>query len=299
MKRGIWIRCLLGGFLLAASAPLAAQPAYRGEPRLFRHEIQLQAYLFNNFFQARGGAPEEDVRAAGVEYGVAYRREENAPDFFGALYAINYAHEGTKTTFGGRIGGSYYGSRHSFYGYLDHMQNGWAFDVEETTANADITALLALYSYRVHPDWQVGLNGYNEWLSFDVDTGYEGDYYQMEGEVRYRGFGSILEPRIGYAVGRRNVENDRDSYDHRHWFVELSTEPHPNVDLSARYRRRTRDYRTVEREEDRPQIRVRAVFRHNERISWIMQIIREDVDSSLPGRDFETSRVFAGVMLGF
>lgn len=289
----------LGVLFLAAASPLTAQPDYRGTPREFRHEIQMQLFRFDNFFQARGGAPEENVTAAGFEYGVAWRAAERAPDFFGALYAVNYGRDGMETSFGGRAGAAWYGSAHSFYGYVDHTQNGWAFDIEETTANADITALFANYSYRLHEGWQIGASTWNDRTTFDVETGYEGTYNQLEGDVRYRGFGQIFEPRVGYAIGHRSVENEIDSYDHRHWFVELRTRPHSGVDLSLRYRHRTRDYENVDRSEDRPQVQLRATFRQSQRLAWTMTLTSEDVNSSVPGRDFETSRLFAGVTIGF
>ncbi|HVS33091.1 MAG TPA: hypothetical protein VMS98_16715 [Thermoanaerobaculia bacterium] len=292
-------RFLIAALLLTAATPLVAQPDYRGQPRSFRSEIQIQVFRFDNFFQARGGAPEVDMNAAGFEYGVAYRQEENGPDLFGALYAINYARQGTETSFGGRIGMSRFGSVHSFYVYLDRLQNGYAFDIEETTANADITALYGLYTYRIVPDWQVGLSTYNDWTSFDVETGFEGRYNQLEAEVRYRGFGRIFEPRIGYAVGDRDVENNTDSFSHRHWFVQVSTRPVERLDLSLRYRHRTRDYKNLEREEDRGQVQLRALFRHTDRLASVATFTRENVNSSLPGRDFSTGRLFAGLTVGF
>ena len=259
----------------------------------------MQAFLFDNFFQARGGVPEEDVSAAGFEYVTAYRFEETGPDLFGALYAINYGSEGTETSFGGRVGAARYGSVHSFYGYVDRMQNGYAFDIEETTANANITALYAFYSYRFAPEWQAGVSTYNELTSFDVETGFEGTYNQLEGELRYRGFGRIFEPRIGLAIAEREVDNEIDSYDHRHWFVQASTRPVERLELSLRYRDRTRSYQNVDREEDRGQVQFRAIFRHTPRLATTATFTHENVNSSIPGRDFETSRFFAGFTIGF
>ena len=293
-------RNLIIAVLLATAAPLAAQPDYRGELRVFRHQITLQGFRFENFFQARGGAPEEDVNAAGFEYTTAYRRHENGPDFFGSLYVINYGVEGTVNTFGGRVGMSRYGNVHGFYAYLDRMQNGWSFDIGETTANANITSIVGIYSYRVHQDWQLGLSSYSEWQSFDVErTGYEGTYHELEGEVRYRGFGRIFEPRLGYAFAERDVEDPSDRYDHRYWFVELRSRPHPRVDVSVRFRDRTRDYQTVDRVEERDQWQLRGIFRQTNRIAWMARLTHEDVDSSRPNADFDTTRLYAGFIVDF
>ncbi|HEU4522403.1 MAG TPA: hypothetical protein VFT12_10390 [Thermoanaerobaculia bacterium] len=286
--------------LLTAAAPLVAQPDYRGEPGVFRHQIQMQVYHFDNFFQARGDTPEIDVTAAGWEYGAATRLTETGPDFFGALYVMNYDREGLATSYGGRAGIARYGSVHSFYGYIDRLQNGWSFDIAEETANANITSLYATYSYRVVRDWQLELTTYNEWQSFDVEeTGYDGDYNQLEGEVRYRGFGRIFEPRIAYAVGQRDVDNQTDTYDYRHWAVEVTSRPIPNLDLSLRYRDRTRDYERIDRLEDRGQIQFRAILRHSDRLATTAMITHEDVNSSVPGRDFAKRRIFAGFTIGF
>ena len=292
-------RFLITALLVATATSLNAQPDYRGKPRSLRSELQMQAFHFDNFFQARGDAPEVDMDALGFEYGVAYRLEEDSPDFFGALYAINYSREGTETSFGGRVGMARYGSKHSFYGYVDRMQNGYAFDIEETTANANITSLYGFYSYRVVPDWQLGVSTYNDWTSFDRTTGFEGTYNQIEGEVRYRRFGPIFEPRIGYAIGERDVDNNEDSYDHRHWFVQVGTRPLERLELSLRYRDRSRDYQNIDREEDRGQVQLRGVYRHTDRLATTATFTHETVDSSIPGRGFNTSRLFAGFTIGF
>lgn len=293
------MRYLIAALMLAAAVPVLAQPDYRGETGIFRHEIQLQAFHFENFFQARGGVPEESLNAAGFEYGAAYRAKENGPDFFGALYAINYSGEDTETSLGGRLGVARYGSVHSFYAYIDRLENGYAFDIEETTANANITALYGYYSYRFAPDWQAGASTYKELTRFDVETGYEGTYNQYEAELRYRGFGRIFEPRIGYGIAEREVDNPTDSYDHRHWFVQIGSRPHPKLDLSLRYRDRRRDYQTVERVEDRGQIQFRAIFRHTDRLATTAMYTHESVTSSIPNRDFDTGRLFAGFTIGF
>lgn len=290
---------LIAAVLLAGAGPLSAQLNDPGEPRVLRSEIQLQAIRFGNFFQARGGAPEEDVNAAGVEYRATYRFEAEGPDFHGAAYVLNYDERGTETSFGGRFGVSRYGSVHWYNVYLDHMQNGYAFDIDETTANADITALAGSYSYRLTRDWRIGVDSYNEWQRFDVETGFENEYVRLQAEARYRGFGRIFEPRVGVATARRNVQNARDSYDEPFWFVQLRSRPNPRLDLSLRYRDRTRDYRTIDRTEDRDQVTFRADFRQTSRMAWTAMVIYEDVNSSLPGRDFDTSRLFTGFTFGF
>jgi hypothetical protein len=292
-------RYFFAALLLATTAPLIAQPDYRGEPREIRSEVQIQGFHFDNFFQARGSVPKQGMNAAGFEYGVAYRPTETSPDIFGALYATNYSRQGTETSFGGRVGLAKYGSVHSIYGYLDYLRNGYSFDVGETRANANITSFFGSYSYRVNPKWQVGLNTYDEWGRFNVNTGFENDYKELEGEVRYRGFGRVFEPRVGYGLGEQDVRTASDSYDQKHWFVAVTSRPHPRWDLTARYRVRSRDYQNVDREEDRDQILLRAIFHHNGRLATTASFTHETVNSSLPRGDFDTNRLFAGFTVGF
>jgi hypothetical protein len=117
--------------------------------------------------------------------------------------------------------------------------------------------------------------------------------------VRYRGFGRIAEPRIGLAIGQRDAENNSDSYDYNHWFVQVTSRPIERLDLSLRYRDRNRDYQNADRTEDRGQIQLRAVFRHTDRLATTAVFTHEDVSSSVPGRDFDKSQVFAGFTIGF
>ncbi|MGZ5431423.1 MAG: hypothetical protein ACXW5U_00370 [Thermoanaerobaculia bacterium] len=293
MKRFLFVALLV-------TIPLSGQPMEdENEQRVFRNEVELQLWRFGNFFQAREGQPEEDVNGVGVEYRAAYRRAPGQPDFFAGVNVLNYAGDAGQTSYGARVGASYYGSTHSYYVSLDRQENGYSFDVGDQTASASITALSGQYTYRIASDWDVGAETYLEWQRFDLETGFENDYQSLGAQVRYRGLGRVFRPRIGYVVGQRDVETETQSYDDRYWYVQIDTVPHKRVTASVRYRDRTRDYSGA-RTDDRDQWRVRGLFRQTERLAWTASYTRERTSSSEPGRgSFDTDVLFAGFIVGF
>lgn len=285
-------------FAIAAAVPVSAQND-EPEERPVRSEVELQFFSFGNFFQARAGAPERTVNALGAAYQAFWKPRASFPDLYGRASVLRYSGDASDTQYTGRLGVASYGSVHWYDVALEHTENGYAFDIEETRATASITSLRGHYSYRIARDWRVGADTYFERQRFDVDTDVENDYQSIGAQVRYRGFGDLIEPRIGYTVGHRDVKNDVDSYDDRYWYIQLSSEPLPNVDVSLRYRDRTRDYDSVDRREDRGQWTARATIRQNERLRWALSYSDEDVGSSLPGRSFGRSTAYVGVLYGF
>jgi hypothetical protein len=286
--------------LAVVAVPLFGQPAEGETYRPFRSEVEVQLFQFGNFYQAREGFPEDDVFAIGTEYRAAYRQNETAPDLYGNVYVVHYDASPSQTTYGARVGASRYGDVHSWNVYLDRAENGYAFDVEETRAIANITMAGGSYGYRFARDWQAGVEGHVERQRFNLEnTGFENDYQNAGVQLRYRGLGPRIQPRIGYVTGERSVRNDVSSYDDSYWYVQVNSELHPRVNATLRFRDRTRDYQNVSREDERKQWLLRGVFRQNNRISWTASMTREDVDSSVPGADFDTSVVYGGVIVGF
>lgn len=285
--------------LLFVAAPLLAQPAETDTFRVFRSEVELQAYRFGNFFQARDGQPEQSVNAFGAEYRAAYRARLESPDYYAGINVLHYSGTDTEMAYGARIGSSFYGSVHSYNVYLDRQENGYAFDVGDQTATANITTVGGNYTYRLTRNWQVGLDTYLDWQRFDVATGFENEYRSLGAQVRYRGFGPAFQPRIGYVSGEREVRSASDSYDDRYWYVQVNSQPNPRFNGSVRYRSRSRDYQNVAREDDRGQWTLRGTYRQNDRLAWTASYGNEDVQSSLPGRDFQTDGLFAGLIIGF
>lgn len=284
-------------FILAAT-PLLAQPEERGAYRPFRSEVELQFFRFGNFFQAGEGTPEQSVNGLGAEYRAAWRRTETAPDLYAHVNVLRYSGGASDTSYSGRVGVVHYGRVHSYNVYLDRMENGYAFDLEETAATANITSVSGYYLNRITRDWQVGANAYLERQRFDVQTGIENDYRSVGVQARYRGFGDLFQPRVGYVKGERDVDDPNGSYDEDYWYIQVVSEPYPQTTVSLRYRDRTRDYQNVSREDDRNQWLARAAYRQNERLSWAASLAREDVTST-SGRDFETTTFYVGLIYGF
>lgn len=285
--------------LVIAALPLFAQSDAAPETRPIRSAVELQHYKFNNFFQATDGMPKRNVSAYGAAYRASWSRGNGAPDLYGRLSALRYSGGASETSYTGQAGVSKYGSVHWYDVYVERTENGYAFDIDETRASANITALSGHYSYGITPDWRVGTDLYLDWTRFDVDAGLENDYQSLGVDVRYRGFGDLIQPRVGYVTGRRDSRDRTDSAADRYWFVELRTKPHPAVDLRLRYRDRTRDYENISRVDERAQWTLRGAFKQNDRVSWAGSYSTEVVDSSLPGRDFDRSTAYVALIYGF
>lgn len=296
--------------IMTAALPLFAQSDDRdprppaetaGEVRPWplRSSVELQFYNFGNFFQAGPGIPEQSVNAFGAAYRAMWTRPGSSPDLYGRVSVLRYSGDASETSYTGQVGLSKYGSTHWYDLSLDHTQNGYAYDIDETRASADITSVWGHYSYPITPDWRVGAETYLDWQRFDVDDALGSDYRSLGAQVRYRGFGDLFEPRVGYVVGERDANNATESLDDRYWYVQVGTEPMAGVDVSLRYRDRTLDYQDIDRTDDRKQWLLRASIRQSERISWNASYAIEAVDSSRPGRDFDRNTAYVGVLYGF
>lgn len=294
------LRTTAGILALAAAVPLFAQPAQSRTPKTFRSEIRVSPMRFGNFFQAAGGAEEQDVTAVGFEFRFAYRPWTHPTDVYAHTEFVKFTSHGQRNTYGGRLGVAHYGDVHQFNAYLDRAENRASFDVGDTTATGDITTLDADYSYRLTPDWQLGVETRHERQRFSVGgTGRDNDYGAIGGSVRYRGFGWRFSPSIGYVTGERDVDNRVDSYDDSYWYAQLTYQPHQRVYTSLRYRDRKRDYQNVDREDDRDSWTATLVFTQNEHLSWLVYYSRENVTSNQPGRDFAWDALIGGVTWQF
>lgn len=298
-RRGKSMKVALVFFLMSVALSLFAQSDAAPETRAIRSAAELQYYNFDNFFQATEGMPERNVSAFGAAYRASWSLGNDAPDLYGRLSALRYSGGASETSYTGQAGVSKYGSVHWYDVYLERTENGYAFDIDETRASASITALSGHYSYAINPDWRVGTDLYLDWTRFNVDAGLENDYQSVGLDLRYRGFGDRIQPRIGYVSGQRDSRDRTDSAADRYWFAELRSKPHPSVDLRLRYRDRTRDYDNISRVDDRAQWTLRAAFRQNERLSWSGSLSTEEVDSSLAGRDFKRRTANVTLIYGF
>lgn len=300
MKR-LWL-----AFVVTVTVPLAAQPFNRPNAPAFRSEVRLQWYHFGNFFQATEGETEEDINAAGLEYRAAYRPWGVRTDVYGHLNFLNFDDPGRKNSYGGRLGVAHDGERHDFNVYLDRGENRITFDVGDTTDSANVTTLAGDYTFRVTKDWDLGAEARHERQRFDVSGQRENDFNLIGGSVRYRGFGYIFMPEVGFSTGSRDVVDGDESYDENAWYVEASSAPHRRVYVSARFRLRTREYTTGNplaenfgQDDDRHQWTLSGSYKATERLTAILYYTNEDVNRSIPGASFGTDFLLLGLAYGF
>jgi hypothetical protein len=268
-----------GGATVAPVEPPPASP--------LRSAVELQFFNFDNFFQVPASQGPETVNALGAAYRVIWTRPKQTPDVYGRVSVLRYGGDASETSYTGQLGVMKYGSVHWYDAAVEHTRNGYSFELDETRASANITSFWGHYSYPVAKDWRIGADTYNDRVRFDTNTGMESDYRSLIAVARYSGFGKMLKPRAGYAIGHRDSADPGSEVDDRYWYLQLGTEPIEHLDLSVRYQSRTLDYDSIDRTEDRRSWQLRAAYRHNERLTWVASYRLEDVDSSVPGGDFD------------
>lgn len=281
------------------AAPRTAEPQQHVSP--FRSTVELQFYNFGNFFQAREGSgiPERSANALGVAYRGYWVRPNNTPDVYGGLSTLRYSGGASETSYAGHVGVAKYGSTYWYDVYVEHTRNGWSFDVAETRATANVTSMWTHYSYPVTPDWRLGVEGYFDWLDYDVEADLGSSYRSIGAVARYDGFGDYVQPRAGIMVGQRDAEDDDEDVDDRYWYLQLTSEPTPNFEISLRYRGRNMEYGAPGREEDRGTWFLRALFKQNDRMHWLATYRQEAINSSLPNSDFDRDIAYVGMQYKF
>jgi hypothetical protein len=280
--------------------------AQNEQPRMFRSELRLQYHVFGNFFQAPDNAPQEDVNAISTQYRATIRPWARPLDLYAHVDFLHYTNLDRDNSYGGRIGAQYNGEVHSFDAYVDRGENRASFDVGDRTAIANITSFGADYSYRITKDWQVAADVSGDQQRFTIETGNESDYNALGASVRYRGFGRMFSPRVGYVTGHLNVANGQDDYDDQYWYLQVISVPMRNLYLSVRYRQRDRDYETSTitspnfgRHDDRAQWVLSGNYRLTDRLGLSSYFAHETVDSSRPGRDYDANLLLLGLTIGF
>lgn len=294
---------------LLIPSPLAAQPRGTSDPGGFRSEMRMQGYYFDNFFHSTNPAEERNVTALGSELRGAYRPGERPLEVFGHLSVVRYGVREVPESLGGRIGVRHDGAVHQWTAYLDRAENRPSFEVGNTFGSADVTTVSGAYAYRVVPEWEFGAEGIHQRQTFSAQNNRRNDYTALGASVRYRGFGWRFRPEIGLDSGRREVVNAAESYDTRDWYVQASympVLPRDPLYLSLRYRDRNRAYtisdpgtRNFGRREVRGEWMLLADLRIAQNVNTWMYFTTENVDSSVPGGNFEVGFLLVGVTIGF
>jgi hypothetical protein len=251
--------------------------------------------LYENFDQAPKGSPENDVTAVQGEVG-ANLKLTSALTAFGSVNLLHFNDDTLENSPGGRIGLRGDSRPHAFEVYLEVLNNRPSFELDQF-AGADTRRLTGNYAYRFAKVWQVSVDGDFEQQEYDNDLR-DNDYRAVGAAVRWRP-SRLFSPEIGARVGERDVNDALQSYDQREMYLQIRSQPTPKWYLSARYRDRTRDYQNVDREDQRRQINFGADYSMTQHLVLNFYGAKEDVDSNLAGRDFDSGFWLAGVTWKF
>jgi len=251
--------------------------------------------LYQNFFQAAAGSEEEDVTALQGELGASVA----ITSALKAYSLVNYLHfneDAIEGSPGVRVGLRGDSRPHAFDVYAEALDNRPSFELDEF-AGADIRRINGEYSYRFAKDWQVSVDGDLEEQDFDNDAR-DNEFNAVGAAVRWRG-SRLFSPEVGARVGERDVNDPAQSYDQREVYLQIRSQPTPKWYLSLRLRNRTRDYQTIDREDERRQIAFGADYTISPRFVLNLYGAKEDVDSNVEGRDFDTGYWLAGLTWRF
>ena len=294
--------CLLLIALMMTS-PAFAQPAGRSDPGTYRSEARLQAWVFENFFQANDPALEQDVSALGTELRTAFQPEQVPFDIYAHVNYLVWDETDRKNSYGGRLGFSQDGEIHDFNVFVAGAFNRASIDIGDVVTTADVTSAVGEYSYRLG-DWQLGGEGTVEHYRYDDVAARDSDYTSLGVSARYRGFGWKFSPRVGYTTARLSMDDTNESYREPSWYLQLVFVPHARVYASIRYRDRERRYTGAEigdsnfgRVDDRPEWSSYGSVRLTERFSGTWYFSSQDVTSSRAGRDFDSSLLIFGLVM--
>lgn len=292
---------LLFVLVLVIATPLFAQQADSG----LRTELRLNGWMFENFFQSSDPATEEDVSALGAEFRIAGGGRTGWSPYARANY-LKYDDEGLDSTYGGRVGLALNSNPHSFDVYADHQLDRPTFDIGDVFDRADVTTVAAEYRYRFTRNWEAGVEGQFQQQGFQELTIKDNEYTGYGASLRYRGFGSIFSPEVGFMMGEREVDDPTETYDQDETFIQVRSAPSDAVYLSLRYRMREREYTTVDalasnfgRTDDRNQWSFSADWRLSPAFTLNGYYSDETSDSSREGRDFNTKLYMVGLTVGF
>lgn len=301
--------------ILSLSAALVAQEEVeepkelkRPVPEEQRFQLWLkgQGLLFYNFFQATEGRPEEDVQALYAEAGGSFLLSRNLPvRAYASVNTVQYEDEVLDSSDGFRLGVSGGARPHAFDVYFDQQMDRPTFDVGDVFDRADVRTISGEYGYRLTRDWELKVDGELQEQEFDLTPVRDNEYGEIGGAVRYRGWRQF-SPEIGFATGKRDVEDETLSYEQEEMYLQIRSAVTPRLYASARLRFRGRDYTTsvltspnFSRSDDRRQLSGYADYQLFEHLTLNFYGSFEDVDSNLEGRDFDSSLVLAGVTLHY
>jgi hypothetical protein len=253
------------------------------------------AQSFENFFQATEGQEEEDVTAVQGEVG-ANVKLTNTLTAYGNVNWLHYNDDTLEDSPGVRLGLRGNARPHAFEVYAEALNDRPSFELDEF-AGADIRRINGEYAYRFLQDWQVSFDGDLEQQEYDNDLR-DNEYAALGAAVRWRG-SRVFSPELGFRRGERDVNDSAQTYDQSEVYLQIRSQPVQPLYLSLRFRDRTRDYQNIDREDERRQIAFGADYTVSEHLVLNFYGAKEDVDSNVVGRDFDTGFWLAGVTWKF
>lgn len=295
---------VVGLLCLAIAAPMVAQTSERTDP-LFETWLKLQGHFYENFFQTPSSEPGEDVSAGYGGLGISLRLSDTYPlRAYANVHYLKYDDSELDSSNGVRVGLRSDARPHSFDVYGDLQMDRPTFDVGDEFDRADIRTFAGEYAFRFAKDWQVSVDGELQKQEFDISPDRDNDFSALGGAIRYRG-SRAFSPEIGFRSGERDVNDATLSYDQTDKYLQIRSSL-SRVYLSVRYRMREREYTTDDvtssnfgREDDRDQIAVSADVTLSDLLLLNFYASREETDTNIAGRDFDTSMYVAGVTFRF
>lgn len=294
---------LVAATLGGAAAP--AQPPPWEEP-VFGSEIRLNAFQFDNFFQAPEGVPEEEVTLTRVEGRLSARPSEGSPfDLYTRARFDSYS-EDLDEAWAAGVGTRYQGRTREADVFLEYEQDRPVFDVGDEFDRANVLRLTGEHAWHLTGDWQVTALGEFRQEEFDRTAGKDNEFLGGGAAVRYRGWGYRLSPEIGAEWGSRDADAANEDHDQRDLWVKLRSVPVDGLYVSLRYRYRTREYTVAspaasnfDREDDRRSWTLAVDYALTGWLGINGYLDYQDADSTKESRIFETTLAGVGVTLGF
>ena len=283
---------------VSLAALLMAVPAFAQSPQSqIGGWVRLDALRYGNFFQATGGAPEEDVLALLGEVGGNLHFSKDLRAYASYQY-LHYDQSSLDKSDGFRIGLQSEGQPHAFNVYAEKLRDRPTADVGDVVDRAGITSLAGEYSYRFLEDWQASIDGEVQQQEFELTPARDNDFHSLGAAIRWRG-SRLFSPEIGYRTAERDVDDPTFSYDQDDLYLQIRSALSPDLYVSVRFRDRDRSYPNSGREDQRRQIAAAADWSTSRNLTWNFYYSFETVDVNLADSDFDTSLLMAGITWRF
>lgn len=300
---------VLAALLPAGGASLAAQEG------LSKVEVRARtmASVYDNFFRAADGSPEETILGWSTDGRVTVRIDRSSRiEVFAEAEYVRFEELSNEADFTrverlGESRGLAAGLRLGRHPEVLRLRVSYqddrpAFNVGDDVRTANFLRAVGDYSYRIGEDWQVGLDGYTAWVTFDSVPANDGRIHGIGGSVRYRGIGYGLQPELGGRFGWRGADAADQEYRQGHVYARLVSIPANGLWMSASYRYRARGYpdaepvsRNFQRTDEGGQWRILSTYRASPNVHFNFHYDRLDMDSTREVRTFSSQVVGLGV----